>query len=197
MTPNLWNSLEIAKLVASLFLPIAIAALGIYIHRITKQFEHKQWRSQKLVEKRLEIYEDIASDLNDQLCYFTYIGNWKEISPKNVIEKKRSIDKKIYLAAPLFEEDFFRACMEFQSLCYETYTGWGNDAKLRTQFNRRKEAWNKEWLPEWEAYFSAHATEPTELRTSYKRLMNIFARDIGVNEAAVITDSGRVPNNIQ
>jgi hypothetical protein len=34
--------------------------LGIYIHRVTKRFEHLQWRSQKLVEKRLAVYDDLA-----------------------------------------------------------------------------------------------------------------------------------------
>jgi len=138
MSPSPWNSLEIAKLIAGLLTPVALAAFGVYIHRVTKRFEHLQWRSQKLIETRLKIYDDLAPQLNDLLCYFTYAGCWKELDPPVVVALKRTIDKKVFLGAPLFSELFFSACAEFQSLCFETYSGWGRDALLRTQFQRGK-----------------------------------------------------------
>ena len=55
-----WNTLEIAKLAVSVLTPAAIAILGIYIHRVTKRFEDSQWKSQKLIEKRIAIYDDLA-----------------------------------------------------------------------------------------------------------------------------------------
>lgn len=102
-----WNSLEIAKLLAGLLTPTAIAVLGIYIHRVTKRFEYLQWRNQKLIERRLAIYDDLAPQLNDLRCYFTYVGSWKELDPPAVVALKRTIDKKIHLAAPLFSVLFF------------------------------------------------------------------------------------------
>lgn len=76
-----WTWLEVAKIASSLLIPITIVALGIYVHRITKQFEHRQWRSQKLIEKRLAIYDDLAPQFNDLLCYFTYVGCWRDFDP--------------------------------------------------------------------------------------------------------------------
>ncbi len=140
LNPSPWNSLEIAKLVAGLLTPAALAAFGVYIHRVTKRFEHLQWRSQKLIETQLKVYDDLAPQLNDLLCYFTYVGCWKELDPPAVVALKRAIDKKMFLAAPLFSESFFSACMEFQNLCFETYSGWGRDALLRAQFQRREQA---------------------------------------------------------
>ncbi len=197
INPSPWNSLEIAKLLAGLLTPAALAAFGIYIHRVTKRFEHLQWRSQKLIETRLKIYDDLAPQLNDLLCYFTYVGCWKDLDPPAVVALKRTMDKKVFLAAPLFSESFFAACMEFQNLCSETYTGWGRDALLRTPFQRREEARPNDWKAEWNECFSDTASDPKAIRAAYKRVMEAFATDIGVHPSFVVPHSGGIPGNIK
>jgi hypothetical protein len=199
MSTNLspWNSLEVAKLLAGLLTPAALALFGVYIHRITKRFEDLQWRSQKLIETRLKIYEDLAPQFNDLLCYFTYVGCWKELDPPAVVTLKRVMDKKIFLAAPLFSKSFFSACMEFQNLCFQTYTGWGRDALLRTQFQRRQETRPTDWNVEWNECFSTSLSEPEAIRDAYKRVMQAFAADIGVHPSSVVPDSGGVPGFIK
>jgi hypothetical protein len=192
-----WNWLEVAKLIAGLLTPVVLATLGIYIHRINKKFEQLQWRGQKLIEKRLAIYDDLSPHFNDLLCYFTYVGCWKELNPPDVVALKRELDKKIYLASPLFSPLFFKACEKFQTLCFETYTGWGRDALLRTQFQRRKDARKADWTEEWEPCFSDSATDPQEIKKAYADLMRLFAEDIGVHPSFIIPASGRIPHNIQ
>jgi len=196
MVAGPWNWLEVAKLAASLGTAIAVAILGVYIHRVTKRFEHSQWRSQKLIEKRLAIYDDLAPLLNDLLCFFTYVGAWKEIDPATAVNLKRKVDKKVHLAAPLFSHRFFNACMTFQDLCFETYTGWGIDARLRSQFKRRKEASGTKWDNGWEKLFSDVASDPKSIRDAYREIMEAFAADLGVVTTPSVPDSGRVPENI-
>lgn len=191
-----WNWLEAAKIVASVLTPLALAAVGIYVHRVTKRYEHGQWRSQKLVEKRLSVYEQLAPDLNDLLCYFTYVGCWKDLKPPAVVALKRSVDKKIYLAAPLFSPSFFQACMAFQNLCFETYNGWGEDALLRTAFERRREA-RSDWDSSWEKCFSENVAQPNEIREAYTRAMEAFSEDIGVQPQPFVPVSGRPPSNVR
>ena len=197
MSPGPWNWLEIAKLVAGLLTPIAIAIFGIYVHRVTKRFENLQWRSQKLIEKRLSVYDDIAPILNDLLCYFNYLGCWKELNPPDVVALKRKLDKKIHLAAPLFSEEFFNESMKFIDLCFETYSGWGRDALLKTKWQRRKEARPKEWDDEWVKYFSEVESNPKDIGITYRKIMEYLASDIGVHPSFVVPDSGRVPGNIR
>ena len=197
MNPAPWNSLETTKLLAGLLTPAVLAFIGIYVHRITKRFEHLQWRSQKLIETRLKIYEDLAPQLNDLLCYFTYVGCWKELDPPIVVALKRTIDKKIFIAAPLFSQSFFTACMDFQNLCFETYSGWGRDALLRTHFQRRQESRPNDWKQEWSEYFSDEVSDPGTIRTAYKRIMEAFAADIGVHPSYVVPRSGDIPANIR
>ena len=138
MVVSVWNSLEVAKLVSGLLTPSVIAVVGIWINHITKRFEQRMWKSQKLIERRSEIFDEMAPLFNDLLCYFCHVGCWKDLTPPEVIALKRKLDMPIHLAAPLFPFEFFAACSEFQNLCYETYRGWGSDACLRTTWDGAK-----------------------------------------------------------
>lgn len=178
--------------------PAAIAIFGVYIHRVMQRFEDHQWRSQKLIEKRLSIYDDIAPLFNDLLCYFTYVGCWKELKPPDIVDLKRKIDRKIYLAAPLFPKEFFQACQELQESCFSAYSGWGKDAQLRTNWKRRKEA-DAGWQNEWERYFTdvKAVTDPAKVKVAYDIVMQMFADSIGVTADHSHVVMGRLPQNIR
>ncbi len=192
-----WNWLEVAKLGVGTLTPMAIAVAGIYVHRVTKKFEHIQWRNQRLTEKRLAIYDEIAPRVNDILCYYTYVGGWRDFDPPQIIALKREIDRKIHLSAPLFDSEFFNSCMHFQNLCFETYGGWGQDAKLRTEFKRRMQGRPTDWKSEWADYFSQNVTDPKEVRTAYKSVMEAFAQNIGIQSPLLVPPPGRLPTNIK
>lgn len=192
-----WNSLEVTKLVVGVLTPVVIAWIGLRIQRMMKRFEHAQWRSQKLIEKRLKTYEVLGSDFNDLLCYFTYVGKWRDVDPDALIKKKRDIDREVYLAAPLFSGEFFEACMAFQSICFSTYNGWGLDARLRTKFERRKASRPHDWRPEWEPLYCDEASALADVRAAYDRVMRAFATDIGVHDSFVIPPTGKSPQNIR
>lgn len=191
-----WNWLEVARLFAGLLMPAALTFLGVYIQRAAKRFDHILWRSQKLIEKRLSVYDSLGPDLNDLLCYFTYVGCWRDLDPPTVISLKRSVDKKFYLAAPLFSEAFFTVGMEFLDLCFHTYSGWGTDARLRTKFDNRQKARPNDWKTDWSNCFSAEVSNPSEIRAAYKKMMEVFACDIGVHSSAVVPLTGRLPSRI-
>jgi hypothetical protein len=192
-----WNSLEVAKLISGLITPAVVAYLGVYIHRVTKRFENHQWVSQKLIEKRLDVYDDIAPLMNDLLCYFTYVGCWKELDPPDVVKLKRNLDKKVYLAAPLFPKSFFVACQRFENACFMTFGGWGQDAQLRTSTVRREAAHQKDWKVEWAKHFCTEQTDPKEIQLLYRAVMTEFASSFGdLNFMSSVTSS-RIPANIE
>jgi hypothetical protein len=66
----------------------------------------------------------MAPLVNDLLCYFTYVGVWRDFDPPDIVALKRKIDRMIHINGPLFSGKFFSACMDFQNLCFETYGGW-------------------------------------------------------------------------
>ena len=77
------------------------------------------------------------------------------------------------------------------------YTGWGQDARLRTQFQRRKEVRSADWNDDWDSNFSDFPTDPDEIRRVYRCLMEAFAVDIGVHDSYMVPHSGAVPANIR
>jgi hypothetical protein len=82
-----------AKLFVSLLTPIAVVAIGYFLNARLRSIEERRWLNQKVIEKRLALFESMAPKLNDLLCYFTYVGHWKELQPPRIIGLKREPDK--------------------------------------------------------------------------------------------------------
>jgi hypothetical protein len=56
--------LDIVNTIISFLTPLAIAVVGYFIQRVLAQ-QNQNWRIQeRLVDKRVEIYQSIAEDLN-------------------------------------------------------------------------------------------------------------------------------------
>ena len=85
-SPSIWNSLEVLKLIVSILTPAIIGILGVRFNRRLKELEHRQWTSQKVIEKRIQVYDSLVPHLNGIMCYFTYIGEWKDLTPPEVLK---------------------------------------------------------------------------------------------------------------
>jgi hypothetical protein len=194
----IWNSLEVMKLLVSALTPIAVLGFGFWFNRQLKQFEHLQWAHQKVIEKRIKIYEENVPQLNDLLCYFSFVGCWKELTPPDVVKVKRTLDRTMHVNAPLFPEIVSELYQKFIGLCYQSYTGWGKDATLRTQFERRKAAAKDGWKPSWEAHFATdNYPDPNEVRAAYAALVKGLAIELGIGLQRPHAPTGRAPVNIR
>ena len=184
--PQVWTSLEIVKLAVSLLTPVALLLLGIWVTRLAEQFKAVLWANQKVIEKRISIYDEMAPLLNDLYCYFTFVGHWKELTPPEVVAIKRKLDKNIYINAPLFSADFRTAHFGFIHRCFETYVGPGLDAKLRTpistQDGDRPRAAPGGWKDSWDSMFSdlTEWSSRVEIEEAYANLMSCFASELGI-----------------
>lgn len=197
-TAPIWNSLEVLKLVTAVLTPLSVALFGWWLNRRLKTFEQLQWANQKVIEKRLAIYEEIVPLLNELVCYFTYIGNWKESEPLKIIGLKRTLDKIAYVNAPLLPSDFLKYYNAFIELCFATFSGWGRDAKLRTAFGRRQQAFGNQWKSEWCENFGDDndCSDPKQVREAYSDLVAFLANELGVGVRSEPIETGRVPFNI-
>jgi hypothetical protein len=195
---TLWNSLEVAKLLVSALTPLAVLTFGFWINRRLKRVEHLQWASQKVIEKRLVVFDQVAPLLNDLLCYFTYVGAWKDAVPLEMVKLKRQLDRIIHVNAPLFPPHVLTRYNEFIGSCFSTFTGWGKDAKLRTLNRRRREAAGDAWKPEWEQCFApeAECVEPAEIQAKYRALIASLAGELGIGLQSPHIPTGRLPANI-
>ncbi|MEK6238604.1 MAG: hypothetical protein N2C14_28120, partial [Planctomycetales bacterium] len=156
------------------------------------------WANQKVIEKRLAVFDDFAPLLNDVVCYFTYVGGWKELTPPEVVKLKRRLDRIAYVNAPLFPRGFLAHYNTFMNECYATYSGWGQSARLRTLTGRRREAEDESWNPAWDDCFTEEdkASEPDAVRKAYGEFMSYLADVLGIHAQSDYLGTGRVPDDV-
>jgi len=181
-----WNTLELAKLAVGILTPLSVAGLGLLISRHLKRLDLIQWKNQKLLEKRIAVYDAVAPQLNLLLCFFTWVGNWKTISPDAVIQAKRELDRTFNVYRFLFDGEVYKAYQAFLQVLFETYTGAGHDARIlsvvRGRDGDREANATYVWLPDWTARF----TTPDKIATKeevfrrYQHLMARLTRSFGV-----------------
>jgi hypothetical protein len=93
-----WTSLEVAKIAVAALTPLAVAGGGYWINRRLKSLEAAQWAQQKIVERRIRAYDELAPALNRLFCFFAYVGSWKEAKPPEIVGLKRSLDEKAHIS---------------------------------------------------------------------------------------------------
>jgi hypothetical protein len=189
--PSPWNSLEVTKLIVSLATPALVVWLTYQVGRFTSRLERTQWANQKLIEKRLQIFDDVAPELNDLYCYFCRIGNWKELSPPDVISKKRELDRRVHVYEPLLPDGAIAAYDSFMAACFQTFSKPGTDAKLLTPIvtgdGDRSKVFPGTWDAKWNDMFAAGGgLSSKDVWQRYHTLMSKFSQAIGIsrNEAA-------------
>lgn len=165
---------------------------------------YRQNRSQKIQQARLDYYKALAPDLNQLMCYLTFIGTWKDMSPPEVIELKRRLDSNFYVASPLFSPMVQEAYDELMEVSFKTFGAWGTDAKIRSSAFRRRTSWHsatRNWEPEWDTYFELddQATISKETlntyRSKYDKMLSALVKDLAISRTRVDYTTARVSLN--
>ncbi|KAA1418248.1 hypothetical protein FE697_020675 [Mumia zhuanghuii] len=143
MSNSWWEALQAIGLFLS---PFAVAWLA-YVLSI------RQSRNDELKRVQLEYYSALAPRLNTLVCYVTFMGDWRDISPPEVIALKRQLDREFFVAAPLFSPRVRQRYDAFLDDCYRTFGEWGTDPKVRSSALPRREVWRGEWDSSWDAMF--------------------------------------------
>ena len=177
-------NIEIAKLLASTLTPISLMIMGYFLNKTLAQ-QGQEWReNDKLIEKRIEIYSEIANPLNKIYCYIQDVGDYKSLYPETVISSKRSSDRLFHMYRPIWSRETIYAYKSFSSASFEVFNGSGTDAKIRTISKEKKAAaklGRKPWLNDWNALLTEER-EP-DYHQKYVRLMNAFSADLGYKTA--------------
>ncbi len=168
--------LELAKLIVSALTPLAVVVLGVRINHRLKELEQKQWRNRKLIEKRIDIYDEISPELNDLFCYFMWVGEWQNRTPVEIVSTKRRLDRKVHIYRFLLLPEFFEAYEKFMGVVFSTYNGAGEEARLRTNIaghdGDRRASPHFTWLDEWDARFDIeNAATKSQLHSVYLAVM--------------------------
>jgi hypothetical protein len=180
-----WTSLEIAKLIVAGCIPVTVAVLAFVLNRVLKRAENRQWFSQKLVEKRIELLGEALPELNDLYCYFIWVGPWKELSPVDMLERKRRLDRLFYANRPFFSAEAHAAYADFIGGIFRTRSGPGRNAQLRTggssKDGNREHAFAQTWSPAWNDLFAPddEHTPRERITERYKALLDVLGAEVG------------------
>lgn len=174
LADQIWNSLKIVIIIFAALAPVIIIFLIIRFNRIKKSLINQHQTNQKLIEKRINIYDRLGPKLNDILCFFSYTGNWKELRPADIMQLKRELDKEININTPLFSDDLNSKYNSFMQVCFVAHSGWEHEEKIKTLFELRQEN-SPEWSDDWIPFFDTNnVVEGITVKERYDELMESF-----------------------
>jgi hypothetical protein len=167
-----------ASLVADYLGPVATVVFGYWILRVTKRIESSQWKNQKLVEKRLEVWDKAGPSINAIYCYCRRIGSWKALTPPEVIQLKRDADQILYLNRPYFSGAFFKTFEAFMAVCFQTFGGHGTDARIKTEVWEHQDVQGERWESAWTAMLLDAPDNEQRLIRVYDDLLNAVRHEV-------------------
>lgn len=170
-----------------LFTPIAVTYVGYLVSRTMAEQSRKWSENDRLIGKRVDIYEKMAPLLNHIFCYVHDVGDYKETTPQNIVADKRECDRLIHTYQAIWPDDTLASYKDFIEGCFATYQGVGTPAKIRTRKEHKVVAAQNhygKWEDGWEIFITEEC-DP-EISAKYKVLSLKFARDI-----QFITPSGK------
>jgi hypothetical protein len=149
--------------------------VGIILVRVGTKLDTSKQIHQELLRKRLRLFEEVAPLLNDVFCFFQAIGHWAELSPEEVIKRKRAIDRSLQVNRYLFRSDFWEAYQQFEKAHFEMFAAVGRPARLRLDMAHIRERIGQAFKEDWKPFVSAKEGDHQEQRKRYEALM----RDLG------------------
>ncbi|MCA8879066.1 MAG: hypothetical protein KDA73_03725 [Rhodobacteraceae bacterium] len=178
--------LELAKLGIGLFTSISVVVLGYFLNQRLKSIDDAQWQNRKIIEKRIAIYDDVAPDLNKVYCFCRFLGYWKEISPSDMINTKRNLDKNVNIYRHLLSDEFYEKYDKFIHLAFRTYTRHGKDALIRSAilnyWGDRREHSKYAWEPSFDEMFDlTDLPIDSEFDKAYLSVMNSLRDSVGLS----------------
>jgi hypothetical protein len=170
--------LEYAKLGIAALTPIMTGVVGIIVVRLGTKLDVSKQLHQELLRKRLQLFEDVAPKLNDIFCFFQAVGHWADLSPDEVIKRKRAIDRSIQVNRYLFRSDVWEAYQRFEQSHFDMFAAVGQPARLRLDMTYIRERVGDYFKSEWTPMASAKAGNHEEQRDRYQALMQILGSEI-------------------
>jgi hypothetical protein len=174
--------MELAKWGVAALTPLATLMVGIIVMRMGTQIEAAKQLNQQLLRKRLELFEQVAPKLNDIFCFYQAVGHWAELSPEEVIKRKRAIDRIIQVDRFLFESEFWDAYQQFDKAHFDLFAAVGQPARLRLDAKHIRERIGEAFKNEWSPLVSANAGDHAEQRRHYESLMNVLGKEVRGNQ---------------
>ena len=126
-----WTSVDKAKLAVDILGILASASVAIAIFSFQQHYTRtadesaraqqerfraeeaaeqerglSQERQAQVIRQRAALWEKMAGPLNDIYSYYLFVGQWKDLSERDIVGTKRLLDKLVYANRPFFSDEF-------------------------------------------------------------------------------------------
>jgi hypothetical protein len=170
------SGLDIANLVVSACIPLAIFAAGAWLAKQARDYEERQWIRRKKYDTRIERWQEMAPALNDLLCFFMCFGHFREITPPDAIKRKRQLDRAVFANPHILGPAFLEAYTRFMDLCFRPYVRAREAAHIRASIVQQR-AERVEWEPSWEPLFVEDERDVSpqgDISAAYNHLLRTY-----------------------
>lgn len=173
---KIWIGNDILEMVLLSFMLVILLYLVLRLSKQRTITGSAEGSGQLLMGKRLKVYDSIALNLYQLLCFFSYSGIWTEISPPKVFLIKAELDRKIETYGPLFSEELKEHYQSFVKMCFVSSSGWQHELKIKSNYVLRKDhfpGWEDQWI---ELFDNKNVADAVVLRERYHQIIDAFWR---------------------
>jgi hypothetical protein len=176
--------------------PILSAILAIAAAWLAISFDRRKTVNQQLIRKRIAIYDEMAPKLDDILCFFFLVGDFRKLPPSAMIAHERRLDRTINVYLPIFSPTLKTRYDAFIDVCFLPFGGGsGRPALIRADRERLAGEWGKKWNADRDGGFvdPARASDLELILRHYEALMGQLAREVGVGDRGRLSGARPAP----
>lgn len=168
---------ELAPIFAVLSPIFVLLLSGLWLNKSLEKLKSRLQLNHAIIQKRADIYAEIQEDLNSIYSYIKRVGNWKALTPMDILEHKRKVDQKIHSTKPYWSKDMLNNYNYFMKTCFVTNRGHKIDAGIVAEVDKYKKL--DSWNGDFEIHFDGIFNETT-LDKANDNLMSALSKDFGV-----------------
>jgi len=188
--------LEWWKLAVAALTPIGIAVLTYFVSSSLNERESVLRKSEQILSEKQKTYSKLGENLNIIYVYVADVGDFRQYTPSQVVDKKRNADRTFFMYRPYWSRETLGRYTEFMDSAFEMYTGVGKNARIRTNAREKKAAYaldNKPWQSDWDDSFTGQS-DPN-IKDRYDALVSAFLNDIATStiSTAELTKQSSAP----
>ncbi len=172
----------------SILTPLILVYLTFIVQSTLTEKKAEFDRLQQILNEKQRIYGTLGSDLNRIYVYIADVGDFRQYTPLQIIQRKRESDRLFFTYLPYWTEETAKRYEVFMDSAFATYQGSGERAKIRAMVFEKQKAYEKDNL-NWEVSWNSHFTEKRDSNyaSAYWELVESLLADTVSSEVRKIS----------
>ena len=145
------------KTLLSILTPLILVYLTFIVQSTLSEKEAEFSRLEQILAEKQRIYGTLGSDLNRIYVYIADLGDFRQYTPLQIIQKKREADRLFFTYLPYWSKETESSYKAFMDSAFDTYQGAGKRAKIKARSFEKKKAYEIDklaWDDDWDKHFT-------------------------------------------